>query len=612
MAYANRWRIPFKDFAGSDRNIYIQQEGWTGGVTDLIPGKNPMIWEEDNSEDLTKRVRGKTGHIEVIEENFGDLAELYPTKPFTNRVVCSGSFWGYIKAQNSTNAWESGRRTLKLNILSPLAMAYDIPMTINTTMDMREMGDVMKDLMSKIGYKWLTMPIGTSTNKGDFFRGSIRGMLINPYANDKDYHYANDNEVFAPISIGELLEYICERHDMIVHDVPMADDAELLFTRMTNPGTYYEWSYANITAGNYDTASIVNFGTLERNLLTEFTVADNNNTEQLVLPYSTIDVTHVGEQDSGSIVAPTEQSQIVEPASPNFQLTPRGIWLQNRNEHVWMHGDNLMKAGTGGHDADDYENVDVIDVNPTQNPLPKDMLMFSIVFHNISKANTYNLKFSYSHRKEGSHDSIKISARGKNGWYDYGGESSTTISRPSAILPTETSENRLLVAIGGGTTGEETFDRDIRIWMVPDEYIIVNFYVGGQALERCKFFNISLEASQLYETLGDRYAEKRFVERYPGSSTGEKKILNYALRLNDTFFSNYYVTDFAFSNEVPYYLTTSQRRVRVTVRAYSLNMFWYFYKYYIVDQTAKWKLVAVSYDVRNKKFTLTLHYNNNF
>jgi hypothetical protein len=85
MAYTNRWSITFKDFENTTRTIYIQQDGWSGGVTALTPGNNPMIWEEDSSEDLTRRVRGKTGRIEVIEENYGDLADLYPTRPMKKR-----------------------------------------------------------------------------------------------------------------------------------------------------------------------------------------------------------------------------------------------------------------------------------------------------------------------------------------------------------------------------------------------------------------------------------------------------------------------------------------------------------------------------------------------
>lgn len=610
MAYANRWSITFKDFGDTTRTIYIQQDGWLGGVTALTPGNNPMIWEEDNSEDLTKRVRGKTGRIEVIEDNYGDLKDLYPTTPMQNRVVCNGVFWGYIKAQNSTNGWEAGPRTLKLNILSPLAMAYDIPMPINTTLGLREMGSVMADIMNTIGYTRLTLPVGTSTNKGDFFRGQIRGMLICPYANDKDYHYANDNEIFAPISIGELLEYICERHDLIAHDVPFSEQPQLLLTRMTLPGIYYQWSYANISGGNYDTASAYNYGNTEKNLLTEFSMAGDDNTEQLVLPYSTIDVTHEGERGD-SIKTPTEQSLYVEETVAYFNLTPRGIWLTNKDQCVRLHGESLKKVGSEGHNADDWELADVLDINPNS-ILASGSLAFSITFYNVDRAKAYQLFFKYSHRDEGLHDSLYISARDKNGWFQLSHAAADV--RPANVYPNSNSEVKMNVALNGGQYGEESYESTIRCGMVPEEYITINFYVGAQDLQRLKIYDIRLEATNAINGgLWAKYADQRFVERYPPWSIGEKKILNHALHLNNTFFSNYYETDFGFSNEIPYYLINSQRRIRVTVRSSnSLSMFWYMYKYYIESQTAKWKVIAISYNVRNRTYILTLHYNLDF
>lgn len=609
MAYANRWSITFKDFEGNTRVIYIQQDGWTGGVTELTPGNNPMIWEEDSSEDLTKRVRGKTGRIEVIEHTYGELRDLYPSTPLQNRVVCNGVFFGYIKAQNSTNGWEAGPRTLKLNILSPLALAYDIPMPINTTMGKREMGSVMVDLMDTLDYQFIAMPIGRSTaeNKGDFFRGKIRGMLICPYANDKDYHYANDNEVFAPISTGELLEYICERHDLIARDSISGNDAELLLTKVVTSGSYYQWARGTLRNQNYDTATFINNGTTERELLANFTVADDNNTEQLVLPYSTIDVTHEGERGS-SVEAPTKQSEYVEQQVAYHDLLPRGIWLTNKHADVTLHGEEVMKPGTGGHDSDDWENEDVLDAHPLNGTvIGQNTRLFSLNFYDVDPSMAYQLRFKISNRA-GNCDSLYISARGNSGWYSLSNAAQNV--RPSNVYPTYQSEQKFFMSIPGGQSGEETYELTIRCGMVPDEFITVNFYTGLSNLSRLKVYDVQLEATPAQsDSLWNRYNERRFVERYPPWSTGEKKILNYALHLNKTFFSNYYETDLEYNTEVPYFLTSSQRRVRITVKDSTLSRLWYMYRYYIESQDAPhWKLVAVSYNVRNKTFTLTLHY----
>ena len=614
MAYTNRWSITFKDFENTTRTIYIQQDGWSGGVTALTPGNNPMIWEEDSSEDLTRRVRGKTGRIEVIEENYGDLADLYPTRPMKNRVVCSGVFWGYIKAQNSTNGWESGPRTLKLNILSPLAMAYDIPMPINTTMGKREMGSVIVDLMDTLGYDFMVMPIGRSTaeNRGDFFRGQIRGMLICPYANDKDYHYVTDNDVFAPISTGELLEYICERHDLIAHEGISGSYAELLLTKMVSSGSYYEWTRGTLRHQDYDTARFINNGTTEQDLLSNFTVADDNNTEQLILPYSTIDVTHEGERGS-SVEAPTQQSEYVEQQVAYHNLLARGIWLTNKHDDVSLHGEDVMKPDTEGHNFDDWEDADVLDAHPLNGRvIGQNTLLFTLNFYDVDPSMAYQLRFKYSHEKEGTHDSLSLSARGKNGWF-YLSQAAEDV-RPANEYPTYSTEQKRLISIGGGTTGEKTFEATIRCGMVPDEFITINFYVGSQDLQRLKIYDVRLEATPAQsDGLWNRYNEQRFVERYPPWSTGEKKLLKYNLRLNNTFFSNYYETSLEYNTEVPYFLTSSQRRVRVTVKGVALSRLWYMYRYYIESQDAPhWKLVAISYDVRMNTYTLTLHSNTGF
>jgi hypothetical protein len=48
------------------------------------------------------------------------------------------------------------------------------------------------------------------------------------------------------------------------------------------------------------------------------------------------------------------------------------------------------------------------------------------------------------------------------------------------------------------------------------------------------------------------------------------------------------------------------------VKGSALSRLWYMYRYYIESQDVHWKLVAVSYNVRNKTFTLTLHQNSSF
>jgi hypothetical protein len=320
-------------------------------------------------------------------------------------------------------------------------------------------------------------------------------------------------------------------------------------------------------------------------------------------------VTHEGERGS-SVEAPTKQSEYIEQQVAYHNLTPRGIWLTNADQCVRLHGETLMKVDTEGHNFDDWEDVDVLDIQPNS-ILAAGSLAFSVTFYDVDPSMAYQLFFKYSHEKEGTHDSLYLSARGKSGWFQFVNAAADV--RPSNVYPINQSEQKFLASIGGGTTGEKTFKATIRCGLVPDEFITINFYVGPQDLQRLKIYDVRLEATPAEsDGLWNRYNERRFVKRYPPSSTGEKKLLKYNVRLNKTFFSNFYDTDLEYNSEIPYYLTSSQRRVRITVKGSALSRLWYMYRYYIESQDVHWKLVAVSYNVRNKTFTLTLHQNSSF
>ena len=589
--YGNRWSITFKDFDQNTRTIYIQQAGGSGSVTPLIPGKNPMTLDEDNSEDLRKNVRGITGRIEVIEENYGDLSDIYPKYSTQLRVVCNTVFYGFIKAQNSTNAWEAGPRTLKLNILSPLALAYDIPMPINTALGLREVGSAMSDLLTTLGYSYLVMPGGTAA-KGDFMRGSIRGMLICPYADDKDYHYNNDSEVFAPMSCGELLEAICDRHGLICHDLSFSMNAGLMFQRMKSPGLYYEWTTDDITNGNYDSAYEFDIADTKRAMLNYFTVCDDNNSEQLVRPYSMIDITHEGNRGDDNIPAPTKQSMYLGQDQYNYnRLQPRGVWLSNVNANVMLRGEWMPRPDTEGHDRDDYEVVDELWINPPS-ALADNTLLFTLAFYNVDPSMVYTLKMTYNHSGTASRY-FRISARGKGGWFNYGSE----------MRPIYQNEIKNIMPLSSGAS----FEGDAGFFMIPDEYIIVNVYAGAD-LNDIRVWDIHLEGRPI-EVSGvtDRYTEQSFVERFVGNIGSKNLVIKQVL--NNTFFSNYYSTALAFATQEHTELLNSQRRIKITVKhaTTSISFRWYAYKFYINNQNEIWKLLAFSRNVRDNTYTLTFH-----
>lgn len=599
--YGTRWTVTFKDRNQVTRIIYIKQAGWSGDVTEVIPGKNPLVVEEDNSDDLNKRVRSTTGRLEVVEENFGDLSDMFPQWSTQIMVECSGMFFGYIKAQNSSNAWEAGPRTLKFNLVSPLALAYDIPMPINTTMGIREVGSVMNDLLTTLNYESIIMPIGnlTSSTRGDFFRGSIRGMLICPYDDKKAYKYPNNNSVFAPISCGELLEAICVKHDLICHDLPFSASWVLLFRRISGGGTYYKWETSYIGSGNYDSGIVIGNDTLRRSMAADFTIADDSNSEQLVRPYSMVTVNHEGDLGENQVMAPTWQSEYV-PNSLNNLLRPRGIWLNIADQNILMRGESMAKPETTGSDYDDYEVVDELDIN-TQYAYADKTLLFSVTFYNVDPSKLYRFKFAYQKSDEVINTGFWITARGKSGWY-YPGMGGTY----HPIAQTEQFETC------GLNSDTNSHERTANFYMLADEWITINVY-SESGLKAVKVWDMRLEGKPYAVTaFSDKYEAIPYAEQLVGNN-GSKE-LTIEQMLNTTFFSNYYTSNLTFNS--PYLqnyilFLSSQRRLRVKVRG-TFDLSWFFYKYYINDQNELWRLIAITRDVRDGSYTLTFHHSQLF
>lgn len=597
MSYGRKYRVPFKDINDVSRTIYIYEDGYTGSETVLTAAANPIVWDENSDEDLSSRVRGITGRLELIEENYGDLADFNPATPMQYKVVCQDVFFGFIKPQNSTNNWEAGPRVLKFNILSPLAMAYDIPMPINTTMGMREMGQVMVDIIDTFGYSYISMPKGNVYDLGEFFRGQVRGMHICPYANDKDYHYANDDEIFAPISIGQLLEEICDAHDLIAHDAIDMQSASLVFSRISDTNGMYRWSASNIRSGDYDTATqLTSVPITPHELMTDFSVASNDNDESLVKPYSYIDFTHEGEKGD-SVEWPTAQSEY-KPRVSQYYLTPRGIWLTDVNS-------NLKLGLHGAYKTDHFDYCDTLLFNVYPSTISASSKLFSITFYNVDKNAQYRLKFKYSHSKDDLHDALQISARGKGGWYTGNGTSGPNGN------PNQQSEQKILVSLGGDSghiaDPQTEYETNFALYMIADEYITINFYVSsiGNDISNLYVRSVELEKLPVNEDtdLSVRWGEQRFVRRVTGGVGN--RVLSIAQGLNNTFFSNYYTTDYEFVNNDMQYMLRSQRRMQIYARSGTLNKLWYMYHYNIYEEGG-WRIIAISYNVKKCIYKLTL------
>lgn len=299
MARAKRWTVPFVSLNGTSCRVDIYDEGWTGAVTTLTAAADPFEYEENDDEDLLNGViRYRTGYLRLIEENYGDLDDVYPSAN-TDRYIefyygNTLDFNGYIQAQEFENTWEPGPRVIELPVISPLGLAggtkydytnYNPPrwLTVN---------QLIKDSLNLLngGYAGYYFPQSLPNNptmKSIITTGLyVNSLTFVPWGNTfyKDGPTGNIDGIYETKTVLDALTQICTTFGVIMHDVPGTP----IFQRLDWEGDYF------IVPFDGSGVQMQSQGTTD--LTSIATVASNENVESVVMPLSKIEVTIDGEE----------------------------------------------------------------------------------------------------------------------------------------------------------------------------------------------------------------------------------------------------------------------------------------------------------------------------
>jgi hypothetical protein len=570
--YNTRWQFSFVDYSGTIRWVYIQQKDYTGStVTTLTAGDNPISWDEESTDNLLTSVRGKTGHLEVYEMQYGELAAMIPATSTEMRVLCPGLFFGYIKAQSSDYAWQAGPRKMRFNIQSPLAMAYDVKMPIGTT-DNRTWDSVMKDLLDTIGYGSYIYPDNVTF-------GTFSGLFINPLAHDKEYHCENDDEAYEPISVGALLEAICNYYGLMVHDDISGETPSLLFTSVKYIATYHRRSWSE-TLSRWVTQNI-SIPQQPNNLLTGVEVAGNSNKERIVMPYSDISI-RLGGGMFGDCDLPTD---ISEYSISERILIPRGNWFTNNFP------DRLIpKVEIRG----EYLDGAVKDtICCYEGRIPDNAHMFTM------KMVEYDRKDYYYNLV------IRKQTTGVNKLRLYITSSTGGLTDDGTFSPSSLGKRDI------DFTNLQDNEAVIQLFQVPSDYLMIEVYklASGYDAQDSYIYDVKMVPRQYIEYIG-KYIDKSFVKRLTGGEGSESITIERIL--NDVFTTNYYDSNNGTPEDYAY-LLYSQLRLQITIRSLSDYNYMLYLLSHVVDSTGRtWRVIAVSANPCENTYKITLHHSQHY
>ena len=285
--------MTFVSLNGTNCRVDIYKRGYEGNeVVELVGAANPFEYEEEDSEDtLNSVIRYRTGYLRIIEDNYGDLDELYPLLN-TDRYIEfyygeSLDFNGFIQAQEFENPWTPGPREVELPVISPLGLAA------HTTIDWTQYNPprwmsietMINNMLSVLdgGYEGYYFPKIITTGYPLTVYSYICSLTFCPWGNGFDKNTDNPNGIYEPKTVEDALTNICTWMGLILHDVP----GYVIFQRLDYNDQYVK---RRDTENPFYLPEVTDLTLVS-------SVASGSNNASKVMPMSKIEVKFAGEID---------------------------------------------------------------------------------------------------------------------------------------------------------------------------------------------------------------------------------------------------------------------------------------------------------------------------
>ena len=281
MARAIKYRLQFKSLNGTGCLVNVYVEGATSsadatktgvnvpfdvetGVTELIGTADPFMFEEDDSDSLLDFIRTKTGYINVVEQNVGDLDGLMPTSKTSHFIEAYyGSqkvFVGYLQPQTFENDWAAGPLERSFPFTSPLGLLNDFKFTPPSSPSLVTLGSLMAEIVNglNVGYTHVISPKPYNSSNETItnyfpWDGKIFSLSMCPY-NANFGPLSQSADLYSPKTYKEFVEGICKCFGWLVHD----DGTKIVFQDVGQGRTTVarQYTIANLTAfASYDSLS---------------------------------------------------------------------------------------------------------------------------------------------------------------------------------------------------------------------------------------------------------------------------------------------------------------------------------------------------------------------
>lgn len=615
--------MTFVSLNGTNCRVDIYKRGYEGNeVVDLVGAANPFEYEEEDSEDtLNSVIRYRTGYLRIIEDNYGDLDELYPLLN-TDRYIEfyygeNLDFNGFIQAQEFENPWNAGSREVELPVISPLGLAA------HTTIDWTQYNPprwmtidaMINDMLSALdgGYQGYYFPQIITKPYALTKYAYVNSLTFCPYGNDYDKTSNDLTGIYDPQTVEDALTEVCTWLGLILHDVPNY----VIFQRLDYKDQYRRRDAAEIIDQLYTP--------IDADLSLVSTVAASNNSVTRIMPMSKIKVEFAGEIDVPNAEFSRCQGYALGCGLEGYEFCSNTPMIDDftgtydkyggiDNDGMFDKGNVFLGAfGQGGLQ-------DMVMFRP--HPDWRSEYSHKVATYNFYEWNGQGVRVFFNFRYGESMDSLNnpsaqpIAIAVRCGNYYYNGASESWVLNPVVV-----SANYARVFSDGRTYCEVWIPMLHELTIDP---LTVEFYATD---DRDSYvYTISDIGLKIFRTASDQYLNRNFynvdyeIAGVPsindGTVTRGLSIRCYTLnriRMDNAIYDGYLLVELVNAEPNYPYLLQAQDRLQVSVKMPRQDYTRiYLDRLILWGSLSKWRVIACGFKPWDDTYILTLHHSTTF
>ncbi len=217
MAKQVRWRVPFASVNGTQYEVEIYDENWTGSPVVLTAGATPFVTDEDASDDFFAPVRSQTGTLQVCtllpDGTMLRLEDILPdnniARPVQLRRVDDDvvEWQGFLSCEAYTQDYVGIPQVLDLSLISVLEAMDSVecdPTKLNGVQRVYNIiGYVLDQMQQSVGMHLLQLPIYFGGMGENILYKFINTSLFYDVQEQDDENYSE--AILKGISLKEVL-----------------------------------------------------------------------------------------------------------------------------------------------------------------------------------------------------------------------------------------------------------------------------------------------------------------------------------------------------------------------------------------------------------------------